>query len=103
MHRVLFPPNFAVKQGGTLGALAEKNTKRLGGKRDELIQQMANQRRGCASYKGKMPEGASEILPPKGRPWYRPESDSPDYSLNKMTPDQTKRFIMEGKKPIGLK
>lgn len=83
--------------GSTLGSLAEKNSKKLGGKKDEILQKMCNDRSGSVDkFKGKIPEGGKETHKPKDKP-------APDMRLNKLTPDQKTKFILENKLPIGLK
>jgi len=82
----------------TLGGIAEKNTKNMGGSVGEKIQHMANERK--AEFKGKLPEGAKVAAYQEGRPWWRQDRSSPDMSLTRMTPEQTTKYVMEGKKPL---
>ena len=80
-------------QKETLGKLAERNTKKMGGSAGEQIQKMANERSGSvSSFKGKLPEGAAENKRPVNRP-------GPDMSLNRLTPQQKDHYILTGKRP----
>lgn len=83
----------------TLGGLADQRRKELGNiQYNDIVQKMANER--TVEYKGKLPEGCEQIKPTEERPFWRKDLPIPDYSLNKMTPEQTTRYIIEGKKPI---
>jgi putative FmdB family regulatory protein len=76
----------------TMGSLAEKNAKALGGAREDALQSMANDRRGQVStFKGKIPEGGSPVDTSK--------LVKPDPSLAKLNPEQRTKYIMEGKLP----
>jgi len=84
----------------TLGKLAEQNTKQMGSSVGEKIQKMANERRdSVGTFKGKIPEGASQSQKSNAVPWFRQDHpNGPDLSLNKLSAERTK-YLMEGKKP----
>lgn len=85
----------------TLGSISDKRRKEMGEVcYQDTLKKMADERRAATSYKGILPEGTKEVNPTSERPWWRKDSPLPDYSLNKLNPDQKKKFIMEGKKPI---
>jgi putative FmdB family regulatory protein len=90
----------SVKNGSTLGALAEKNAKKMGGLKDEKLQKMANDRK--AKFKGKLPEGSYVKDYQAGTPPWRNPGEPIDLNLTKMTPEETVKYCMENKKPIGL-
>ena len=69
-----------IKEVKTLGQLAEKNTKKMGGKlKEEQEKKQAKE-------------------PPK--PWYHDSKlgDASRKEINKMTPEQKKKYILKGKK-----
>jgi hypothetical protein len=89
----------------TLGKLAEKNSKALGGQREVLLQKMANDRAATVGeFKGKIPEGAdASTRPKKSVPWFRKDKpDGPDMKLNTLSDKQKTDFILDGKRPIGI-
>lgn len=101
-YRVPQPVMVFNKTPSTMGGLADKQRSEMGRyKYEDTIQKMANSR--GAEYCGHLPDGAEYIAKEKkNRPWYRPDRDTADLSLTKLTPEQKTKYIMEGKKPIGL-
>jgi hypothetical protein len=87
----------SVKGATTLGALAEKNNKRLGGKREELINQIKKRE---PEFHGVLPSTASVMPKSEKTPWWRQSGEAVDQSLAKMTPEQTEKYVLTGKKPI---
>lgn len=82
----------------TLGAIAEANTKKLGGKKDEIMRSMKQR---PSEFKGVLPDTAKVMQKSDFKtPWWRKEGEAVDQNLAKMTPEQTTKYIMEGKKPI---
>lgn len=97
-HRV--PQLFSAidKTPHTLGGLADQKRSEMGTYcYEDTIQKMANDRK--VEFKGRLPEGCEQIQPTKDRPFWRKDLATPDYSLTKLTPEQTTKYIMEGRKP----
>ncbi len=100
IKRIIGIPYISVGQK-TLGSLAEKNRREMGNNfYNDTVQKMANERV-LPEFKGKTREGKTPET-------YKPtELPSKEYcnelrSINKMTDDQKVKYVMEGKKPIGL-
>lgn len=86
----------------TMGGLALQNTKRNGKewaaeqRQKDLDRQRESRIARRAAIESRLPAGA------RLDPIYEGEKKKVDLSLTKMTPDQTKRYIETGKKPLGL-
>ncbi len=98
---VTTPPTVFVKNANTLMGLAEKNTRAMGGKRDEVIAEIMRKRATGATFKGQLPDGASVMERTNIRPWYRKDSDKADTKLAKASPEALQKYIMTGKRPFG--
>lgn len=86
----------------TIGLLADQNNSSLGRyEREDIIQKEKDRRK--PSFEGVLSNGA-EVVEKKSdyRPWYRKDLPHADLSLTKMTNEETKKYIFEGKKPIAL-
>lgn len=84
LYRVLFAPYVSVvNEPKTVAQLADRNTKKMG----------------HYELESKIHEDKELRKSPKEekRPWYRPDRDL-DKSLSKLTPEQTVKYITEGKK-----
>lgn len=100
-RRVFSLGYISIKNANTLGALADQNNKKLGGKRDELIRQMKEERK--PQFHGMLPNTA-EVMPKSDKvPFWRNPGEPVDMSLAKMTSEQTKKYVETGKKPIPSK
>ncbi len=85
----------------TLGSLAERNRREMGNNfYNDAVQKMANERV-LPEFKGKTREGK---IPETVKPQTLPSKEYCNElrSINKMTPEQKTKYVMEGKKPIGL-
>jgi len=116
-ERQISIPTIFVKNSNTLGALAEKNSKKFGkyGVEDRV---KIEKKKRLPTYYGELPKGA-EFVEKKSveRPFWRPELDTPDMSLTKLgelpnlvknsdgtittdkpIPPKVEKYIMTGKK-----
>lgn len=101
-HRIPQPMMIIDKTPKTLGSLADHRRNEMGqyGYHD-TVQKMANERK--VEFCGKLPEGTEQVQPTTDRPFWRKDSALPDYSLNRLSPEEKGKYIMEGKKPICTK
>lgn len=92
-----------IKGNNTLGSLAEKNNQKLGryGVEDK-IRAIKEENKERSRFKGKLPNGASFVERPEGRPFWREDSSHADLNLLKMNQEQTARYLQDGTRPIGV-
>ena len=75
--------SFVRAEPTTLGQLAERNTQKFG--KYELDEKKRQQAKG-------------KNVDKKGQPWYHKDGEASQNEVFKMTPEQKKRYIQEGKK-----
>ena len=107
---VLEMPYFYItgNNGVTLGTYAERRRKQLGEsecqeREAKRIEQKEKDR--AIQMEKPLPRGMKRVERPKSpeAPWWRPNTTAPDISLTKLTPDQTKHYVMTGEKPLSDK
>jgi putative FmdB family regulatory protein len=107
-RRVLHPPNLICYTSDvkSLGLLASRNARKMGKQlteerfRQDKEHSRVAKKAAREQLRQKLPAGATLPEPGGEAPWYRKGTEGPDTSLAKMTPEQTKKYINEGKKPI---
>lgn len=84
LYKIIYAPDFFVRGSDreTVGTAAEKNAKRVGSYKISEEQE-----------KKKIKKGKK-----KENPWWRPNSNKPDLSLNKLSPEKLEKYIMTGEK-----
>ena len=99
LRRLISVPTVIVKNQNTLGSVADKNTSELGlYERQEKNRQLQESRLNANKYVGKVPDGATVVEKKEFTPFWR---DGPiDTKLAKMTPEQSQKYIITGKKPL---
>jgi putative FmdB family regulatory protein len=80
LERVIHPPTVFVKDIKTIGQLADKNASL----NKNLLQEQSHKK--------------SESQPKEEVPWYKKGQTASSKELAKMTKEQKKKYIMEGKK-----
>ena len=100
---ILYPVQGFVKgEPQTLGALAERNTERLGtyGRQEMWAKNVENKELARTAAReelaAKLPAGASLPAPQKVDQWFRPGTSGPDMKLANLNKDQAKQFIEKG-------
>ncbi len=85
----------------TLGSQMDLNTKRMGKyKMQEEIRKMQEERLTKNEFVGTLPEGASIVKREAKDTWWRKGTEKIDMSLANLTPSQTEKYVMTGRKPI---
>lgn len=97
-ERLLFEPVVVSTGPQTLGTLAERNTRKMS--KDELEFKRSNDK---ASNKKANEHLAQQMMPGSKRvvgkePFYKKNAKATTKEIQKMTPQQTQKYIMEGKK-----
>ncbi len=85
------------KEPKTLGSLAGRNTDKMS--RAEREEKAAAIKR-KPKFSREAPGG--EVVEPSGkRPSWRPDMETADLALNSYTSEETKKYVLEGKRAIG--
>lgn len=88
--------------GVTVGTFAERRRKELGEsecqEREARKEEQKKQFRDLMAQRP-LPKGMRRLDKPKEAPWWRPNTKGPDLSLNKLTKEQTEKYILTGEKP----